>query len=189
MEFDDTIKKRASVRDFSNKKPPLEDIMVLIEAANLSPSPGNIPILIYMVIEDKEKIIKISEACQQSFIEEAPYLVIICSDKKNCEKLYDTRSEKYIKQHTGAAIENFLLKTTEMGLASCWVGAFVDNTIKNMLGIPDNIEIEAILPVGFEAKGINTKQKRKTTLEKRIFFEKWKNKFQMLPGKIRRDDV
>lgn len=189
MEFNDLIKKRASVRNFSFKKPDMEDIIKIIQAANLSPAPGNIPLLSYIIIEDKEIISQISDACQQKFIKDAPYLVVVCSDKKNCEKLYDERTDKYIKHHAGAAIENFLLKTTDMGLASCWVGAFSDFTIKNLLAIPDNIDIEAIFPVGYESNNSHTKQKTKPPLEKRIWFEKYKNKFQMTPSKIRRDDT
>jgi nitroreductase len=187
MEFNNVIEKRASVRTFSYKKPGTEEIIELIEAANLSPTPGNLPILKYIVIEDKEKISTIAQACQQKFIAEAPIVIIICSNKKDCEMMYDTRADKYIKQHTGAAIENLLLKATDIGLASCWVGAFVESTIKDMLAIPDNIEIEAILPVGYDTK--NTKQKRKPSLDKRLYFEMWKNKFKLPPSKIRRDDV
>jgi nitroreductase len=189
MDFNDLIKKRASVRSYSSNKIKIEDILELIDTANLSPTPGNLGILRYIIIEDPDKIYQISEACQQRFIANAPFIIIVCSDSKECNIMYDTRAKKYVSQHAGAAIQTLLLKITDMDLASCWIGAFSESTIKDLLAIPDNIEIEAIIPVAYESKVSHTKQKRKPSLEKRVYFEKWKNKYKLSPSKIRRDDV
>ncbi len=186
MEFKKLIKKRKSVRRYSDKKPPAEEIMELIDAANLAPSPGNLPLLQFIVVEDPEKIEKIATACQQQWIKEVPYLVVFCSLPKKAILLYDKRANRYIKHHSGAAIENFLLKSTDMGLASCWVGAFSDLTIKNLLRVPDNVGIEAVIPVGYEHISNRTKQKTKVRLGERTFFETWKNKFQIPFIKVRR---
>ena len=102
--------------------------------------------------KDYEKIKAIAQACRQSFISQAPVLVVVCSDSKNAEIMYGKRAEKYVRQHAGAAIENFLLKITNMGLASCWIGAFSDETVRNVLEIPENIEIEAIFPIAYPSK-------------------------------------
>jgi nitroreductase len=190
MEFNEVVEKRASIRSYASKKFDIMEIIELIETANLAPSPGNLPILKYIVVENPETIAKIAEACQQDFVAEAPFIVVVCSNSKDCEMMYEERSDKYIKQHAGAAIENFLLKVTDMGLASCWIGAFSDFTIKTLLDIPDNVEIEAVLPVGYQPKSYRITRKKKPGIqEKRIWYEKWKNKFQLPPSKIRREDV
>ncbi len=178
MDFDKTIKKRSSIRDYYNKKVKIDKVIDAIEAANLAPSPGNIPILKYIIIENKETINQIAQACQQDFVANACFLVVVCSDKKKVEIMYDIRAEKYTKHHAGAAVENFLLKITEMKLASCWVGAFSDTTIKNILKIPEDIDVEAVLPVAYPSKIKKQEQKSKTSLNNIIYFEKYKNKFQ-----------
>jgi len=178
MNLNKTLKTRASIRNYSNKKPKYDKIIDSIEAANLAPSPGNIPILKFIIIEDEEKIGKITQACQQPFIKKAQVLVVVCSDSKRTNIMYDKRADKYIKQHAGAAIENFLLKITDMKLASCWVGAFSDITIKNTLKIPDEIEVEAVLPIAYPHKTDKTKQKSKPNLGNIIFFETWNNKYK-----------
>jgi nitroreductase len=81
----------------------------------------------------------------------------------------------YSKQQVGASIENMLLKVTDLGLASCWVGAFSDETVKRILEIPEDIGVEAMLPIGYELG--NTKQKQKPELDRILFFDKWKNKY------------
>lgn len=189
MKLNELSKKRASVKNYLKKKPDIDLIMQAIETANLAPSPGNLPILKYIIIEDPEKIKRISECCEQEFINDAPYVVIFCSDSGNIKNLYENRADKYIKQQAGAAIENFLLKIIELKLATCWVGAFSDEVLKMELKIPDFIEVEALFPIGYESKTHKTKQKPKPTLDSRIFFESYGNNKQLSYVKApRRED-
>lgn len=184
MEFQELAKKRASIRKYSDKKPEIEKIIKCIEIANLAPSPGNLALLKYLIVENPEKIDKIAEACQQEFIKQSKILILVCSEQKNATTTYDARGKKYVKQHAGAAIENLLLKISDIGMASCWTGAFSDITIKNILSIPDEIDIEAVLPVGYQSKIDKTIQRKKPLLENRIYFDTWKNKFRKPFAKI-----
>ena len=178
MNLDKAIKTRASIKNYSDKKPSENKILDAIEAANLAPSPGNLNILKFIIIEDLEKIDKIAQACQQPFIKKALIVIAVCSDSKKINIMYDKRADKYIKQYAGAAIENFLLKITDMKLASCWVGAFSETTIKNILKIPDNIDVQAILPIAYKHKTDKTKQKPKTNLGNILYFEEYNNKYK-----------
>ena len=177
MEFNKVLRKRASIRKYSSKKIAAEDVIACIQAANLAPSPGNLSLLTFIVVEEQELKDRLAEACQQDFIKDAGFLVVICSNDKKSNIMYDKRGDKYLKQHAGAAIENFLLEITDLGLASCWIGAFSDTMVKTILRIPDEFEVEAILPVALESKISKTKQRAKSSLENRIYFDKWKNKF------------
>lgn len=189
MELNEAIKKRCSIRNYRLKKPKPEIIIKAIESANLAPSPGNLDLLKWIIVEDSEKISKIAEACQQEFIKKSQIIVVFCSNPKKAEPIYEDRTDKYVKQHAGAAIENFLLKITELGLATCWIGAFVDDSIKNILKIPENIEVEAIFSIGYQASLDHTKQKPKKSIFERVFFEKWNNRYHFPLEKNRREDV
>ena len=191
MDLNETIRKRASIKKYSGKKPSMDLILKIIEASNHAPSPGNLSIVKYIIVEDQEKIKKIAKACQQEFIGDAQVLVVIISDSKKIDLMYDKRSKKYVKQHVGAVIENFLLKATELNLGSIWIGAFVDNMIKRILEIPesDNIEVEAILPVGYPLKNTNITQKKKPGLSGRLYFESYGNAQKVPYKKVRREDV
>lgn len=184
MNLDKALKTRASIRNYSNKSVKYDKIIDAIEAANLAPSPGNLSILKFLIIEDKEKINKIAQACQQQFIKKAPVVIVVCSDSKKIDIMYDKKADKYIKQHTGAAIENFLLKITDMKLACCWIGAFSEITIKNTFKIPENIDVQAILPIACSHKTDKTKQKSKSNLGNIIFFEEYGNKYKKKPRMI-----
>jgi nitroreductase len=191
MEFDEVIKKRASIRKYSSKKPDIELAIAAIEAAHIAPTPGNLDILKYIIVDDTEKINQIAEAAQQPFINQASLLVVVTSDPKQVEKMYDKRAEKYTRQHAGAAIENFLLAITDLGLASCWVGAFNDFQVKTILHIPDNITVEAILPVAYEHKTNHVSQRKKQPLDGKMYFNGYGyfDRVRIKTSQVRRTDI
>ena len=176
MDIDKAIKERHCVRNFkTTKKPSYREVIAAIEAATKAPLAGNIYSVKYVLVQDKEKIKALSVAAQQDFIEDVDFVVVVCSDKKELERSYYARGEMYAKQQAGAAVENLFLKLTELGLSTCWIGAFSDDTVKRILRIPDNVDVEALLPIGYElGKG---KQQAKPDLDFVLFFDQWKNKF------------
>lgn len=186
MDFDGLIKKRASVRNYSIENVPYSKILDAIEAASLAPSPGNLSLLRYIVIQNSETIDKIAQACQQLFVSGATAVVIVCSVPKEAEIMYDIRASRYLRGAAGAAIENFLLKVTDLGLVSCWVGAFSEMMIRSELKIPDSVEIEAVLPIAYPQKGDKTKQRPKPQMGNILFFEKYGNKVSSPPPKVKR---
>lgn len=171
MEFDSVVAKRSSVRSFKKKKVSFKLVLEAIDAALQGPFAGNMNHMRYLVVENKEAIQKVAEAANQVWIAQAEVIVIACSNDQHLEAMYGERGRVYSRQQAGAAIENFLLKITDMGLASCWVGAFADETVKQLLGIPSNLQIEAVLPIGYSNE--KPAKKPKKSLESSLFWEKW----------------
>lgn len=175
MELDRAIQKRHSVRKYSKKKPDWRNIVECIDSARYAPMAGNNFTLKFILVDDEEKINKIAEAAHQDFISQAKYLVIVCSNPTRPKNLYEKESgEKWNKQQAGAAIENFLLKIEEFKLATCWVGLFDEEIIKRELKIPQEVNVEAIFPVGYEYQKSKTR-KVKIDLEKIMYFNEYDN--------------
>jgi|TARA_Y100000310_G_C20702929_1_gene831726 nitroreductase len=174
MEFNKLIKSRKSVRKFKDKKPDWRDIIECIDYARYIPIAGNDYTSKFILIDDKEKIRKISKSAQQDFISQAHYLVAVCSTTSRITKSFKERGEIYLRQQSGAAIQNFLLAIEEKGLSTCWIGHFVDEQIKKELKIPDNVNIEAIFPIGYELK--KEKPKRKIDLDRILYFKQYGTK-------------
>jgi len=175
MELDKTIKQRKSTRAFKPKKVQWKKVLEAIDAANQGPFAGNTNNLHYIIVEDKNSIEKLAKHSHQTWISNAPILIAICSDDTHLENLYGERGRVYSKQQAGAAINTILLKLTEQKLANCWVGAFTDEFVKNALGIPAHIQVEAIIPIGYEKK-TEKKKKKKKQLENTLFWESWETK-------------
>ncbi|MBU0958060.1 MAG: nitroreductase family protein [Nanoarchaeota archaeon] len=181
MNLDKTIDTRKSIRKFkTTKKPNWKKIVEAIDAAIKAPLAGNIPNLKFILVDDPEKIQLLAEAAQQDFISQCHYVVVAVSDDSQLVRAYDERGTRYARQQSGAAIENFLLKITEQGLATCWIGDFVDHQVKDILTIPDDLFIEAFFPIGYEFG--NSKQRLKPRLDTRMYFNTWKEKY-MVPTK------
>ena len=74
-------------------------------------------------------------------------------------KLHGTRKEGLVNQlvqlyqdaqDTAAAVENALLMAVNMGLAACWVGAFDENKVSEICGLPEYLRPVALIPIGYE---------------------------------------
>ena len=173
MELDKTIRSRKSVKKFSKKNPDWRKIIEAIDSARYSPMAGNIFSLRFILVSDKEKIQQLSKASEQEFIADAQYVVVVCSNPSRTLNAYEERGENYLKQQAGTAIQNFLLKLEDFGLATCWIGHFTDEKIKNILKIPKEINVEAFFPIGYESNIEKTKQKRKIELDRILYFEEY----------------
>ncbi len=183
MELTKAIQERYSCKNFSSKKPNWRTIIECIDSARFAPMAGNTFSLKFILIDDSEKIQKLAEASQQSFIKNAHFVVAVLTHSFLTENAFEERGKKYLQQQAGAAIQNILLKITEAGLSTCWVGHFVDEQVKEILGVPESIEIEALLPIGYELKKSKTR-KAKINLDAVLYFNKYKNKNMMNIKKI-----
>lgn len=175
MELDKAIKERHSVRNFSDRKVGLKDIVQIMDAGRLAPAAGNVHTVRFILVEDKDDREKLAKAAfSQHFIAKAPYVIIVLSDVDRMKKAYGERGLMYARQQAGAAIENMLLKITDLGLASCWTGAFHEETVKKMLKIPEYVIVEALIPVGYSAS--KRVERKKHELDKIVHvgkFEKY----------------
>jgi nitroreductase len=150
----EAIKKRRSVRAYADEKVSEEDVERLIDAARWAPSAGNIQPWEFVVVKDVETKRKLSEAAlNETFIEKAPVVIVVCADLNRSSRGYGSRGKHlYSLQDTAAATENILLAAQELGLATCWVGAFRDNEVAKAVKAPRNLRPVAIVPVGHPAE-------------------------------------
>ncbi|PIN92851.1 hypothetical protein COU54_05250 [Candidatus Pacearchaeota archaeon CG10_big_fil_rev_8_21_14_0_10_31_24] len=174
MDFDSVIKKRRSVHSFKNKEVSWRDICKAIESARNIPLAGNHNTINYTIVRERKAINDIAECAEQDWINDVNILVVVSSDEKILEKLYDERGRIYSRQQAGAAIHSFLLKLVDLGLSACWVGSFNDNRMRRILEIPPHIQVEAIIPIGYEK--LKTPVKKKKDLEIVTSWEKWNQK-------------
>ena len=181
MKFDDILKKRHCVRHFKLKEIGEKDLFAILDSARYAPCAGGISTVRLILVDDKEKKKKITEACLgQSFIAEAPQIIVLCSDMEQLKRSYSSKAEMYAHQQAGAAIENIFLKATELGISTCWIGALDENPIRRVLKLPDKIKVEAVLPIGYEQG--NSLIKEKMNLKNIVRFNEWSEKSQTVKG-------
>lgn len=176
MQLNDVLKKRQSFRRFSSKPVSWGQVAEILDAGAKAPMAGNVYTIRFIVVSERENIEKIAEASVQSFISDSPFLIVVCSDNTQIIRLYEERGLRYSRQQAGAAVQNMLLKIADLGLASCWVGAYYDDAIKRILGIPDKMEVEAVIPVA-RKPALSAGVKRKDIdLKNIVYFERYGQK-------------
>lgn len=154
MEFSEVMAKRRSVRHFNAKLEVSDaDISALLEAAVAAPTAGNIQPWRFTIVKSLEARARLAEALPQRWATAAPVVIVVSVDPRPCSARYGDRGEYlYAIQDTAAAVENILLTAVDRGLASCWIGAFDENAVRDALGILAPITPVAILPVGYSAE-------------------------------------
>ena len=175
MKLIDAIKSRRSVKRYDKKSPDWRKIIRAIDAGRYAPSAGGLFSMKFILVSDEDKIAKLKDATQQSFVSTAKYVVVAVTDDKQLVRSYSDRGVRYGSQAAGAAIQNFMLALTEFGYVTHWVQYFYDDQVKDIFDIPENLNVEGIFPIGVETK-VPTREPKKIDLENTVFFDKWKNK-------------
>jgi len=89
-----------------------------------------------------------SSALWQSFIAQAPIVIVIAAEYERCAKKYGQRAKRYVDMESGMAAQNVLLQATALGLGGVVVGAFDDAQVQKVLGLPHKFVPLAIIPIG-----------------------------------------
>jgi nitroreductase len=181
MEFEKLLKMRRSVRKYGLRKVTFQQVGEICNAATFSPMAGNIYSVRFIVVSTKKKIKALAGAAEQPFIAQAPFVVVVYSDPLLVKKSYGSRATMYVRQQAGAAIENMLLRAADIGLGSCWIGWFDEEIVKRIVRLPDNVQVEALLPIGHPLE--KHVVKKKPDLKLITYFEDFKQ--ETMPKEIK----
>ena len=153
MDFTTVVKSRRSIRRFQSKPVEEEKVQKILELTNLAPSAGNLQAYKIFVIQDKKMIEEMAKnAPGLSYFEGfAPLLFVFCANQKESASRYANRGYSlYAIQDATIACAYVQLAACDLGLGSCWVGAFDEEKIKEIL--KNNLLPVAILPIGYPAE-------------------------------------
>jgi len=158
----EAIQSRRSVRAFTTEPVSDKEVKQLIDAARQAPSAGNIQPWEFVVVRDPQIKRGLSAAAlDQTFIEKAPVVIVVCANQLRSARGYGSRGVNlYCLQDTAAATQNMLLAACALGLATCWIGAFQEEEARRVLNIPNNIRPVAIIPVGHSAQKPEAPERR-----------------------------
>jgi len=150
----EAIRNRRSIRAYTSKEVSEEEVKKLIDAARWAPSAGNIQPWEFVIVRDAKIKRGLSVAAlDQTFIEEAPVVIVVCANEMRSAWGYGHRGATlYCLQDTAAAIQNLLLAAHALGLSTCWIGAFQEEDARQVLNLPRGVRPVAIIPVGHPAE-------------------------------------
>ncbi len=152
MDTFETIFTRRSVRRYRDVPVEWEKVGHVLEAGRAAPSAGNLQNWRFIVVTSGGQRDGIAEASlNQKWMAKAPVHIVVTSEVKKVEIFYGLRGERlYSVQNCAAAIQNMLLAAHAQGLGACWVGAFDEDMVRRICGIPGQSRPQAIITLGYE---------------------------------------
>lgn len=168
------LEKRRSIRKFREREIESEKIGTLLEAALRAPSSMNRRPWEFIVVRDREmlKRLSMSKPHGASFLKNAPLGIVVCADPLRCDVWVEDAS---------IASAFLLLAAESLGLGACWIqirARMYDGQksatayIAEQLDIPDHLEVEAIVAVGYPDEEKSPHHKEDLPYEK-IHYEKY----------------
>ena len=153
MQLQDAILKRRSIRRYKEKDVPVSLVGDILDVAKHAPSSGNLQNWKFIIVTDLEKREKLAEASlEQYWMIEAPVHIVICNDYQKVKAHYGKMGRMYSIQNCAAVAYGIMLLAAEKGLGSCWIGAFDPDAVQRELEIPDEMDPEIIITLGYSKK-------------------------------------
>jgi nitroreductase len=175
----DLILSRQSDRKYSDKPVEKEKLERIIEAARMAPSANNEQAWKFIVVTDRELLVKIAEAASSklfkmnSFVAQAPIQIIIVKEKPDISSKIGSviKDKDYSLIDIGIASENICLQAKAEGLGSCMIGWFDEKMLRKLLGIPRSKRVELIITIGYSLS--DQREKRRKPAEETVSFNKY----------------
>jgi nitroreductase len=173
MEFFEVIRDRRSIRKYKDTPVEWEKIEQLLNAARLAPSWKNQQCWRFLVLSDPAKRAGLLAAFPddnpgKKAIATAPCVIVVCADP--AESGVENGIEYFIGD-TAIAFEHLCLAAHALGLGTCWMGWYQESAIKAALGIPEEIRIVGITPLGYPDQ--EPKPRPRKELAEIAYFDNW----------------
>ncbi len=154
------IKQRRSIRIFQDRKVEKTKIDQIVQAALLSPSSKNNNPWKFILVDDKEVLVELSDAKEggSQFLAKAPLSVVVLADPE--------QSDVWIED-ASIATTMLILAAQNLELGSCWIQirerkhserVSSEEFIKKLLGIPKNLRVLCMVVIGYPDEEKSEKQ-------------------------------
>lgn len=141
MDIFEAIKDRRSIRRYRTDAVPQELLQQVLEAARVAPSAANRQAWKFVVVTDAATRQELVPACRsQQFVGQAPVVIAACATEAG---------RKWNQVDLAIAIDHMTLAAHGLGLGTCWIGAFEEEAVRGILGIPEGVSVVVLLTLGY----------------------------------------
>jgi nitroreductase len=166
----DAIRTRKSVRRYLNKAVEEDKLLAVLEAGRLAPSASNRQEWRFIIVKDTETKKKLAEAANsQSFVAEASVVIAACAET---DEHVMSGGQACYPIDVAIALDHMTLAAVELGLGTCWIGAFDEGKVKEILGVPAEIRVVVLMPLGYPYDS-SVANKRRLPLNDIVKYEHW----------------
>jgi nitroreductase len=182
MDLMDGIKGRRGIRKYRPDAVPEEALRMVMEAVRWAPSWANTQCCEVIVVKDPRIKSELSTALSKgnpslSSITEAPLVIVLCGIKGISgyfKGQVSTEKGDWLMFDTGLAMQNLCLAAHGLGLGTVVVGNFNYQKVAEILGVPQNIEVVAMTPLGYPASEVSAPRRKE--ISEFVHYEKYPGK-------------
>jgi nitroreductase len=175
----DLITSRQSDRKYSEKPVEKEKLDRIVEAGRMAPSACNAQPWKFVVVTDRELVLKIAEAASakligmNSFVAQAPVILVVVREQANLSSRVGAtiKNKDYSLIDIGIATENICLQAHAEGIGSCIIGWFDEKQIMKLLSIPKSKRVELIITLGYSLS--DQREKRRKPPDDTVSYNKY----------------
>lgn len=158
MELMEGLLSRRSVRQYTDQKVSTADITDIVKAGMYAPSARNQQVWEFVVITDKDKLIRFSDGLPTTpMAKTAAFAVAVCADPDRAA------SPEYWEQDCAAAMQNMLLACHAKGLGAVWIGMHPheerEDVVKKVCAVPEKIKVHSLMLAGYPEKAATQAQR------------------------------
>jgi len=156
MSLLDVILSRRSIRRYEDKEIPKDVLDKIVEAGRQSPSAANRQPYHFVIVTDSEIKQELSKELFSRFLKNSPLIIVGCANTKAL------LTGKWATVDTTISLENMVIAAWSLGIGSCWIGSFKEQKIKELLKIPQDWKVVALVTFGYPAETPKPRKKKPT---------------------------
>jgi nitroreductase len=168
MEVFEAVHTVLAVRHYQDKPVPPEVVRRIVEAARLTGSSMNGQPWHFIIVENRETLRQLGALAQTGpYVAQAPLAIVVAIE-----------STRFAVSDASRAIQSMILTAWAEGVGSNWVGFLGLTGVKPLLGLPDELEVLAIVPFGYPVRAASQGQKRRKLLSEVAHREQFGQPFE-----------
>ncbi len=169
MSFLELAKRRASIRGYQPEPVSDRDIETILEAGRLAPSAANFQPWHFIVVKDEATRRALKPVYNKDWFWKAPVILVVCVEPRKAWSRQDGRNYAWVDG--SIAMDHMTLCAADLGLGTCWIGAFDPSKVREALNIPADVEPVAMTPLG--KPSATPLPKKRKDLKEIVHREKW----------------
>jgi nitroreductase len=169
MEFIELARKRYSARSY--RPDPVDDdkLQLVLEAARLAPTAANRQPFRLIVVPTRNRESELLRIYKRPWFVQAPVVICICTVPN--EAWVRSDGKNYSDVDAAIVMDHLVLAAADLGLGTCWIGAFDPVAAREVLGIPEQASPIAFTPLGYPAD--QPPAKKRKNLDDIVKYDHW----------------
>jgi nitroreductase len=167
MAFLELARTRCSIRGYKPDPVEPDKLEQILEAARLAPTAGNRQRFELIVIHTEGRKEELRRIYDRDWFVQPPLVICACRYPMDPAR----RRKDYTDVDIGIVVDHLTLAATELGLGTCWIGAFDPAAARAILGLPDDVEPVVFTPLGYPAAPPREKQRK--SIDELVRYEHW----------------